>query len=44
MESSEHMVDKPRFFAEAHRVLAPGGRFVILRVARRGGRRLRCPT
>jgi tocopherol O-methyltransferase len=23
------MVDKPRFFAEAHRVLAPGGRFVI---------------
>ncbi|MDQ1052786.1 tocopherol O-methyltransferase [Arthrobacter sp. SORGH_AS 212] len=29
IESSEHMVDKPRFFAEAHRVLAPGGRFVI---------------
>ncbi|MDT0169729.1 class I SAM-dependent methyltransferase [Pseudarthrobacter sp. BRE9] len=29
LESSEHMVDKPRFFAEAHRVLAPGGRFVI---------------
>ncbi|MFF1883450.1 class I SAM-dependent methyltransferase [Pseudarthrobacter sp. NPDC058196] len=29
VESSEHMVDKPRFFAEAHRVLAPGGRFVI---------------
>ncbi|MCY1238838.1 hypothetical protein D9M72_515960 [compost metagenome] len=23
------MVDKPRFFAEAHRVLAPGGRFII---------------
>lgn len=23
------MVDKPRFFAEAHRVLAPGGRLVI---------------
>ncbi|WP_285320173.1 class I SAM-dependent methyltransferase [Pseudarthrobacter sp. lyk4-40-TYG-27] len=29
IESSEHMVDKPRFFAEAHRVLAPGGPFVI---------------
>jgi len=29
IESSEHMVDKPRFFDEAHRVLAPGGRFVI---------------
>lgn len=29
IESSEHMVDKPRFFEEAHRVLAPGGRFVI---------------
>ena len=29
IESSEHMVNKPRFFAEAHRVLAPGGRFVI---------------
>ncbi|KNC19108.1 methyltransferase type 11 [Arthrobacter sp. RIT-PI-e] len=29
IESSEHMVDKPAFFAEAHRVLAPGGRFVI---------------
>ena len=29
IESSEHMVDKPRFFAEAHRVLAPGGHFVI---------------
>ncbi|MHC6231730.1 SAM-dependent methyltransferase [Arthrobacter sp. MMS24-T111] len=29
IESSEHMVDKPRFFAEAHRVLAPGGQFVI---------------
>jgi tocopherol O-methyltransferase len=29
IESSEHMVDKPRFFAEAHRVLAPGARFVI---------------
>ncbi|WP_104179027.1 class I SAM-dependent methyltransferase [Arthrobacter sp. B0490] len=29
IESSEHMVDKPGFFAEAHRVLAPGGRLVI---------------
>ncbi|GAB3532080.1 methyltransferase domain-containing protein [Arthrobacter tecti] len=29
IESSEHMIDKPRFFAEAHRVLAPGGRFVV---------------
>lgn len=29
IESSEHMADKPRFFAEAHRVLVPGGRFVI---------------
>ena len=29
IESSEHMVDKPRFFAEAHRVLLPGGRFVV---------------
>lgn len=29
IESSEHMIDKPRFFAEAHRVLSPGGRFVI---------------
>jgi tocopherol O-methyltransferase len=29
IESSEHMVDKPAFFAEAHRVLAPGGRFVV---------------
>lgn len=29
IESSEHMVDKPRFFDEAHRVLVPGGRFVI---------------
>lgn len=29
IESSEHMVDKPRFFAEAHRMLAPGGRVVI---------------
>jgi len=29
IESSEHMADKPRFFAEAHRVLRPGGGFVI---------------
>ncbi|RJT74716.1 methyltransferase domain-containing protein [Arthrobacter cheniae] len=29
IESSEHMVDKPRFFAEAHRVLSPSGRFVV---------------
>jgi len=29
IESSEHMVDKHRFFVEAHRVLAPGGRLVI---------------
>jgi tocopherol O-methyltransferase len=29
IESSEHMVDKPRFFAEAWRVLRPGGRFVV---------------
>jgi tocopherol O-methyltransferase len=29
IESSEHMVDKARFFAEALRVLKPGGRFVV---------------
>ena len=29
IESSEHMVDKPRFFAEAARVLRPGGRLVV---------------
>ncbi|MFC3298229.1 methyltransferase domain-containing protein [Arthrobacter agilis] len=29
IESSEHMADKPGFFEEAHRVLTPGGRFVI---------------
>ena len=29
IESSEHMVDKSRFFAEANRVLSPGGRFVV---------------
>lgn len=29
IESSEHMADKPGFFAEAHRVLSPGGRFVV---------------
>ncbi|WP_240720806.1 methyltransferase domain-containing protein [Pseudarthrobacter sp. NamE2] len=29
IESSEHMVDKPRVFAEAHRVLSPGSRFIV---------------
>jgi len=29
IESSEHMEDKPRFFAEAERVLRPGGRVVV---------------
>jgi tocopherol O-methyltransferase len=29
IESSEHMADKRVFFAEAHRVLKPGGRFVV---------------
>lgn len=29
IESSEHMVDKPRFFSEAHRVLRPGGKLVV---------------
>lgn len=29
IESSEHMVSKPRFFAEARRVLPPGGRLVV---------------
>jgi tocopherol O-methyltransferase len=29
IESSEHMVDKNRFFAEAARVLRPGGRLVV---------------
>jgi tocopherol O-methyltransferase len=29
IESSEHMVDKARFFAEAQRVLNPGGRLVV---------------
>lgn len=29
IESSEHMTDKPRFFAEARRVLKPGGRLVV---------------
>ena len=29
IESSEHMVSKPRFFAEARRILPPGGRLVV---------------
>ncbi|MBX7066550.1 MAG: class I SAM-dependent methyltransferase [Parachlamydiales bacterium] len=29
VESSEHMVDKPKFFQEAHRVLKPNGKLVI---------------
>ena len=29
IESSEHMVSKPRFFAEARRILRPGGRLVL---------------
>jgi len=29
IESSEHMIDKPAFFDQAHRVLRRGGRFVI---------------
>lgn len=29
IESSEHMVDKQRFFAEAKRILRPGGRLVV---------------
>lgn len=29
IESSEHMVNKEKFFSEAHRVLKPGGRLVV---------------
>ena len=29
IESSEHMPDKPAFFAQAHRILRPGGRLVV---------------
>ena len=29
IESSEHMVDKVRFFSEARRILRPGGRLVV---------------
>jgi tocopherol O-methyltransferase len=29
IESSEHMTDKPAFFAQAHRVLRQGGRLVV---------------
>ena len=29
IESSEHMADKPRFFAEARRILRPDGRLVV---------------
>lgn len=29
IESSEHMPDKPGFFAEVNRLLRPGGRFVV---------------
>jgi tocopherol O-methyltransferase len=29
IESSEHIADKARFFAEAHRVLRPGGRLAV---------------
>ena len=29
IESSEHMADKAAFFAQAHRVLVPGGRLVV---------------
>jgi len=37
IESSEHIADKARFFAEAHRVLRPGGRLVICAWLAKGG-------
>lgn len=41
IESSEHMPDKARFFAEAARVLKPGGRLVVCAwLARTGAGRL----
>ena len=41
IESSEHMEDKARFFAEAARVLKPGGRLVVCAwLARTGAGRL----
>jgi tocopherol O-methyltransferase len=37
IESSEHMVDKARFFSEAWRVLKPGGRLVVCAWLSRSG-------